>query len=60
MHSVMCNFTHSMCFFCSALMDMPGVAPYLISGNWVYNHFRWIVWKLAAMEVAFPEEFGGR
>ena len=39
---------------------MEGVDPKLISHDWVYNHYRWIVWKLAAMEVAFPRQFGGR
>ncbi|XP_069495363.1 breast cancer type 2 susceptibility protein isoform X2 [Ambystoma mexicanum] len=40
-----------------ALCDTPGVDPKLISGPWAYNHYRWIVWKLAAMEVSFPEKF---
>lgn len=39
---------------------MNGVDPKLTSRDWVYNHYRWIVWKLAAMEVAFPQVFGGR
>uniref|UniRef100_H3AGP4 Tower domain-containing protein n=1 Tax=Latimeria chalumnae TaxID=7897 RepID=H3AGP4_LATCH len=46
--------------FYRALCDTPGVAPKLISESWVYNHYRWIVWKLAAMEAAFPKEFGNR
>jgi len=41
-------------------MDAKGVVPRLISREWVNNHYRWIVWKLAAMEVAFPQYFGGR
>ncbi|XP_014666901.1 PREDICTED: breast cancer type 2 susceptibility protein homolog [Priapulus caudatus] len=45
--------------FCRALMDSPGVDPKLISMRWVYNHYRWIVWKLAALEVAFPQQFAG-
>jgi len=44
----------------SALADMPHVMPQLISSAWVNNHYRWIVWKLAAMEVSFPHQFGGR
>jgi len=32
----------------------------LISEEWIANHFGWIVWKLAAMEVAFPQQFAGR
>ena len=27
---------------------------------WAENHYRWIVWKLASMERAFPSIFGGR
>lgn len=39
-----------------ALCDTPGVDPKLISEAWTNNHYRWIVWKLAAMEVSFPEK----
>ncbi|XP_036893066.1 breast cancer type 2 susceptibility protein isoform X2 [Sturnira hondurensis] len=46
--------------FYRALCDTPGVDPKLISRGWVYNHYRWIVWKLAAMEVAFPKHFAAR
>ncbi|KAJ7320246.1 hypothetical protein JRQ81_019757 [Phrynocephalus forsythii] len=46
--------------FYRALCDTPGVDPKLISKAWVYNHYRWIVWKLAAMEVAFPHKFASR
>jgi len=28
--------------------------------EWVRAHYRWIVWKLAAMERAFPSVFGGK
>ncbi|XP_063060737.1 breast cancer type 2 susceptibility protein [Engraulis encrasicolus] len=45
--------------FYRALCDTPGVDPRLISEEWVYNHYRWILWKRAAMERAFPREFGG-
>ena len=45
---------------CSAFLDMTGVEPTLVSQEWVFNHYRWVVWKLAAMEVAFPECFAGR
>jgi len=48
------------CVLFSALADMPNVMPRLISAAWVSNHYRWIVWKLAAMEVSFPHHFGGR
>ncbi|KAG7321641.1 hypothetical protein KOW79_014499 [Hemibagrus wyckioides] len=46
--------------FYRALCDTPGVDPKLISEAWVYNHYRWVVWKRAAMERAFPEVMGGR
>ncbi|XP_047451160.1 breast cancer type 2 susceptibility protein [Mugil cephalus] len=41
--------------FYRALCDTPGVDPKLISEAWVYNHYRWIVWKKASMEKSFPE-----
>lgn len=34
-----------------------GVSPKLLTLEWVKNHFRWIVWKLASMERSFPEEY---
>ncbi|XP_005038082.2 PREDICTED: breast cancer type 2 susceptibility protein [Ficedula albicollis] len=46
--------------FYRALCDTPGVDPNLITEAWVYNHYRWIIWKLAAMEVSFPHEFANR
>ncbi|AWO98781.1 putative breast cancer type 2 susceptibility protein -like [Scophthalmus maximus] len=41
--------------FYRALCDTPGVDPKLISVEWAYNHYRWIVWKQASMERSFPE-----
>jgi breast cancer 2 susceptibility protein len=32
----------------------------LVTEKWIQNHFRWIVWKLAAMERRFPEQLGGQ
>ncbi|XP_037123872.1 breast cancer type 2 susceptibility protein isoform X2 [Syngnathus acus] len=46
--------------FYRALCDTPGVDPKLLSDEWVHNHYRWIVWKLACMERSFPESMGGR
>ncbi|KAG8452810.1 hypothetical protein GDO86_004557 [Hymenochirus boettgeri] len=43
-----------------AFCDTPGVDPKLISPEWGYNHYRWIVWKLSAMEVMFPMIFANR
>ncbi|KAF7643381.1 hypothetical protein LDENG_00240480 [Lucifuga dentata] len=44
--------------FYRALCDTPGVDPKLISEEWVHNHYRWIVWKQAAMERSFPATMG--
>ncbi|XP_041797388.1 breast cancer type 2 susceptibility protein [Chelmon rostratus] len=44
--------------FHRALCDTPGVDPKLMSEEWVYNHYRWIVWKQASMERSFPETMG--
>ncbi|XP_015241885.1 PREDICTED: breast cancer type 2 susceptibility protein isoform X2 [Cyprinodon variegatus] len=44
--------------FYRALCDTPGVDPKLITEQWVYNHYRWIVWKQASMEKSFPEKMG--
>lgn len=32
----------------------------LINLDWVSNHWRWIVWKLACMERRYPRELSGR
>ncbi|XP_076832358.1 breast cancer type 2 susceptibility protein isoform X2 [Brachyhypopomus gauderio] len=45
--------------FYRALCDTPGVDPRLISEAWAYNHYRWVVWKRASMERAFPGVWGG-
>ncbi|XP_014068905.2 breast cancer type 2 susceptibility protein isoform X4 [Salmo salar] len=44
--------------FHRALCDSPGVDPKLISEDWVFNHYRWVVWKRACMERAFPALMG--
>jgi len=46
--------------FLRAFLSTPGVDGQLISEQWIANHYRWLVWKLAAMEVAFPGQFAGR
>ncbi|XP_052277291.1 uncharacterized protein LOC127876253 isoform X3 [Dreissena polymorpha] len=38
--------------FYMALLTLEGVDQRLISESWVYNHYRWIVWKLAAYKQA--------
>ena len=42
------------------MSSTPGVDTRLINDKWIHNHYRWIVWKLAAMEVAFPSLLAGR
>ena len=32
----------------------------LLCTKWIQNHYRWIVWKLAAMERRFPVQLGGQ
>ncbi|XP_015365877.1 PREDICTED: breast cancer type 2 susceptibility protein-like [Diuraphis noxia] len=32
----------------------------LIPKGWIENHFRFIVWKLAATEICFPDHFGNK
>ncbi len=43
-----------------AFVQSPGVDPKLVSSEWFANHYKWLVWKLAAMEVGFPCTFAGR
>lgn len=37
-----------------AFKTMPGVHPSLIPDGWIRNHYKWIIWKLASLERAFP------
>ena len=46
--------------FSSSFSLSPGVDSSLISKEWFINHYRWVVWKLAAMEVCFPNRWAGR
>lgn len=43
-----------------AFISSPGVDSDLINEQWVANHYRWIVWKLASYEVTYPRLFFGR
>ncbi|KAH9373611.1 hypothetical protein HPB48_014792 [Haemaphysalis longicornis] len=46
--------------FYRAFLSMPGVDGKLVSESWLDNHYRWVVWKLASMELHCPQVFGGR
>lgn len=32
----------------------------IVTQEWTANHYRWIVWKLAAMERSFPCQLGNK
>ncbi|CAB0012645.1 unnamed protein product [Nesidiocoris tenuis] len=44
----------------TAFLTSPHVSPDLVPKNWLANHYRWIVWKLACVERAFPEYLHNR
>ena len=46
--------------FWEAFSQSPGVDPKLINFEWFANHYKWVVWKLASLEVAFPHQFAGQ
>ncbi|XP_070391409.1 breast cancer type 2 susceptibility protein homolog isoform X3 [Dermacentor albipictus] len=46
--------------FSRAFFSMPGVDADLVAPGWLENHYRWIVWKLASMELHCPQVFGAR
>ncbi|KAH9507267.1 hypothetical protein Btru_056772 [Bulinus truncatus] len=46
--------------FYRAFQTLDGVDPSLLDNIWLTNHYRWIVWKLAAYEVFFPHHLAGR
>lgn len=41
----------------TAFETMPGVQCSLLPKGWIENHYKWIVWKLASMQRAFPLNF---
>ncbi|XP_036360666.1 breast cancer type 2 susceptibility protein-like isoform X4 [Octopus sinensis] len=46
--------------FFRSFLTIESVDPNLISRAWFFNHYRWVIWKLAAYEVTLPTLFGGR
>ncbi|KAG1690963.1 Breast cancer type 2 susceptibility [Nymphon striatum] len=46
--------------FYRAFLTMEGVNKNLFSREWLENHYKWIIWKLASTELKFPFEFGGK
>ena len=43
-----------------AFLSSLGVEPALVPSGWISNHYRWLVWKLAATECSFPQQFAAR
>ncbi|CAH1391282.1 unnamed protein product [Nezara viridula] len=41
-------------------LSNPNVDPSLVSSAWIKNHYKWIVWKLASYERAFPTNLSNR
>ncbi|RUS89297.1 hypothetical protein EGW08_002971, partial [Elysia chlorotica] len=46
--------------FYKAFLTVAGVDPSLCDEAWLRNHYRWLVWKLAAYEICWPSQFAGR
>ncbi|XP_046381308.2 uncharacterized protein LOC124152419 isoform X2 [Haliotis rufescens] len=46
--------------FHRSFVSLESVDPALISDVWVFNHYRWIVWKLASYETSYPAQLAGR
>lgn len=46
--------------FYNAFLTIDNVDCKLLDEKWFCNHYRWVVWKLAAYEVTSPGIFAGR
>ena len=42
-----------------AFQASPGVDPKKATTDWIKNHYRWIIWKLASLERRFPNKCAG-
>ncbi|KAG9134120.1 hypothetical protein Leryth_004810 [Lithospermum erythrorhizon] len=42
------------------MLSQSGVTMQHISKEWVANHYKWIVWKLACYERGYPAKFSGK
>ena len=42
-----------------AFRNSPGVNGSKVTEDWVKNHYRWIIWKLASLERRFPNRCAG-
>lgn len=42
-----------------AFKNIPGVEPSLLVKDWIRNHYKWIIWKLASYERMFPNYLKG-
>ena len=54
-----CAYTGKVAELNDWLIDQ-GCDESLLCTKWIQNHYRWIVWKLAAMERRFPMQLGGQ
>ena len=45
--------------FVRALRDA-GASPRVATEAWISNHYRWVMWKLAAYEASYPEQLKGK
>ncbi|XP_051142662.1 protein BREAST CANCER SUSCEPTIBILITY 2 homolog B-like [Andrographis paniculata] len=45
--------------FCR-MLSYSGVSPQYMTKEWVSNHYKWIVWKLASYERCYPAKFAGK
>ncbi|EPS74216.1 hypothetical protein M569_00535, partial [Genlisea aurea] len=57
------NGSHSECLDPDTFYEMmvqSGASNHLLTKEWVLNHYKWIVWKLASYERCYPSKFLGK